>query len=1419
MVAAFSLLVSLLAPGSAALAASNEDAGVPKPLEEWRDWVLRDEKFRNCPFLVGAMPDARATSQAASQAILNSIPARNYVNAQGWQIAEEAANGAARLVDASGYVCAWPGRLTINAMGDHADFAVQLRVDAPSWVGLPGDVQHWPQQVSVNGELQPVLERNGAPALWLSQGTHDIKGTVLWPARPQSLRIPGFIGLVWLNVDGKVVAPVQRDRGEITLGRVETSAAQSDSLDVRVFRRLSDGLPSLLTTEISLVASGQSREEVLGPVLPQGLIPTAIETPWPARIDRDGRLRVQVRPGRAKLTLQARATSPLNELELTLPAPPWPRQEIWSYAADPALRGTLAHGGLAVDPVQTEVPDGWRSLPAFALNDGDSLRIEENGRGEAADEANRLTLRREAWLDFSEHSWSARDVIAGTMKRDWRFDVVSPFTLQRAESAGEPLLITQGSPPHSSGVEWRQPRVDLRATVRISGTSELPVTGWQQNFDRAETLLHFPYGYRLFAVSGADSVSGSWTSAWRLRDVFIVALLVMMAWKLFGVSGAMGVAAYVVLGYQETGSPLWTLMAAVALGLLIRQLPIGRLQKWSEWLRLGAIAVLVLTALPFAAHQLRAALYPQLENSAASASFPEGVPGLEMGVPASDMDSNGNTHFQSWRSRADYGPAPQKYKNDRYGKSNVLQTGAGEPEWQLGSEARLSWSGPVVSMQTLRLFIAPPALVRSLRLLLVGALGVVVWLLWRDRRSARHPIRRGDKAQQAALALLALVVGVTLTTPASAEDFPPVQMLEQLHDHLTQAPKCMPDCATITAARVRASGATVTIALDVSAGARVALPIPAVGVGGEMLSAKVDATADMPVVRVPGQGNAAIYGLTLERGVHRVEITYSTSGDRFTLNFPLRPMYVVSESKDWTAEGVEDARLLADTLTLLRQGESKAGRQPADSMTTQQFPPFVRVVRTLSLGLDYRVTTTISRISPVIGGFTVSVPLIAGEHVSSAGIRVQSENGQAMAMIAFGDGSREVKFDSTLDRDETLTLAARPLTDYAEQWRLQIGPLWHVEFSGVPLSGQDSAGEGAERVAIFDPLPAEKLTLRISRPEPVQGPTRAIDHVKFVYDLGQRSAMQTLKLELRSSQGGEQTITLPDGAEVISVTRDGTPLGLRPQGGRLELPLQPGRSSFEIRFRSDAKPSVVATTPEVALGLPAANIELTTQLPGNRWLLLTSGPTVGPAVLYWGELVVMAVVALLLARSRRTQLKFHHWLLLGIGFSTTSWVPLLVVVAWLFAMSWRARDQMPENRSLYNLVQVGLVILTAAAVVCLLVGIGTGMMAEPDMQVVGNESSSRVLQWFTDRSQDALPQATIITVPMWIYKVLMLLWALWLAIAALRWLRDAAAAWTQGGYWADWGALGDNEKRLRAMLHEEVQRSAQGAGPPPVPPL
>lgn len=1340
---------------------------VPAALEPWRGWVLQGQEFRACPLIAGKPGNA-----------------------------------------ADDFLCAWPGVLTLAADADGASILQHWRIDAESWIPLPGNEEYWPQQVSLDGRPVAVVD-HGGPAIRLPAGSHEIRARIPWAERPQSLRVPMSTGIVALSVDGKAVAPVQRNGDELTLGRAESSAPEADSIELRVYRRLEDGVPAQLTTVIEIYVSGQAREEVIGPVLVDGFAPMELSGEWPARLDADGRLRVRVQPGNDTLTLVARATAPLATVTAHLPAAPWPKQEIWSYAAAPRLRVTTATSALQVDPRQAQVPSEWYDLPAFALADAAVLKIDERTRGLAEDDRNRLTLDREMWLDFDGSGWFSRDRVRGEMLQGWRFDAAAPFALERADAIGirvagrpdEALLVTHGARSELTGVEWRMPAVDLAASLRVAPASAaLPVNGWQDTFDRVTTTLHLPDGYRLLGAPGADSTSGSWISAWSLLDVFVAAIVVLLAWRGIGLIGAVVAAAYLVLGYQESGAPLWTLLAVLALVLIVRALPQGRLAFGAEWLRRATLLLLVLAALPFVASQLRYALYPQLESEGVyavggagfgmvrhralkanrydDAAEPAMAPAPAAPPPPPQVAEESSVTLDraaQQESEGDQKLEPRTVSGsnvrnvdmiDHYSQSTVVQTGAGEPGWQRGQRYQLAWSGPVLPAQNVRLVIAPPWLVRILRVAMVVMLG---WLLVRLLR----PSMRLAPSRAAVGLVGAFAAGALGSwSPAQAQAFPPDNLLGELRTHLSEPPKCAPSCATIAKAEAIARGEEIRVAVEAHALEPSALPVPF-----------DDKTVSLRSVIVDGQAQDGLRGkdgrlwLALPRGVHRVELVFVAAADKVSLAFPARPMRVLFDGDGWEASGIAEGRLLTETLTLVRSHE--AGAAPAAS-GAQQFAPFVSVTRSITLGLDWSVYTHVLRMAPKEGGFTIAVPLLSGEHVLTPGFKV--DDGHVTAAIA--DGAMMAVWDGKLDKSDTLTLTAPPLGDRAEIWRVLISPTWHADFSGVPAVAMSESEDRKDyRNFEFHPLPGETLTLRITRPQAAQGEARAIDGVSLVHAVGQRAANSTLSLTLRASQGGEHVITLPAESEVLGVTRNGVALNLRAQEGKLSLPIAPGPQTFEVRLRDNAPIGFRARTPAIGLGLQAANIDLGLNLPADRWLLATSGPTTGPAVLYWSELAVMLLVAWALSRTRRTPLKLWQWILLGIGFSTFSWLALLMVVAWLFALDWRARSAALPSAVAFNLAQAGLAVLTVAALLCLVAAIPQGLLGTPDMHVAGNQSSAQALRWFADRSADALPQASAISVPLWVYKLAMLAWALWLANAVIGWLRYGFAAWTRDGYW------------------------------------
>ncbi|MEO7916943.1 MAG: hypothetical protein ABIR16_04815 [Dokdonella sp.] len=898
---------------------------------------------------------------------------------------------------------------------------------------------------------------------------------------------------------------------------------------------------------------------------------------------------------------------------------------------------------------------------------------------------------------------------------------------------------------------------------------------------------------------------------WTLLDVFIAAMAVLLAFSLLGFSGGALALVYLLLGYQEFGAPLGLLIAALVLALLARVMPAGRLARLTLALRYLALGLLLLAALPFAIGQLRLALYPQLEGALVATDVggmfdeamaprspppepapvvveeisPQSIPAPPPPPPSPSSAGKMSDAFKS-RSESNAGSTDQLNQVvvtgsrirkqdllDSYDQSTVLQTGSGEAAWTVGSTANLSWSGPVLADQTVNLLIAPPWLVRSLRVLLVIALAGLLLDIARRMswRRSEFTSATASSSTPAALLMIALIGASPLAAPVHAQETPSENLLAQLRERLIEPPLCAPHCATAAQATITAQGDGISVLLDIHVMDRVAVALPTVS---------AESAATLRGVRVDGVSVDAFAGqnpttlVPLGRGVHRLELDYQVA-DRFDLAFGDKPHRVTFDGTRWQASGISEEGLLGDTVSLARIRADGSREQPASS---QQFAPFVRVERQISLALDWSVYTRVVRLAPQTGGFTVPVPLMAGEHVSVAGITVEA--GKVNASIT--NNSASTDWTSTLDKSETLTLTAPVLSDRAEVWRVVAIPAWHVEFSGVPESNVTTS-EDDFREFVFHPLPGETLTIAVTRPLAVDGATRAIDRVTLTTASGQRAATQTLAFTLRASQGGEQVIGVPADAEFISLTRNGETLNLRPRDGKLSLPLQPGSQNYQLVLR-EAQPIGLRTrTPSFSLGLPLANIDLNLTLPDDRWLLAAWGPGVGPSVLFWGELLMMVALALLLSRWRGSPLRWKTALLLVLGFSTYAWLPMLLVIVWLVAIDWREKRGAGLDHSAFNLVQIGLAVLTLAAMFALLAGIRSGLLGSPDMMVSGSQSYGNALHWFADRSDVTLPQASVITLPIWIYRTAMLLWALWLAWAVTGWLRRAFAAWSNGGIW------------------------------------
>jgi hypothetical protein len=148
----------------------------------------------------------------------------------------------------------------------------------------------------------------------------------------------------------------------------------------------------------------------------------------------------------------------------------------------------------------------------------------------------------------------------------------------------------------------------------------------------------------------------------------------------------------------------------------------------------------------------------------------------------------------------------------------------------------------------------------------------------------------------------------------------------------------------------------------------------------------------------------------------------------------------------------------------------------------------------------------------------------------------------------------------------------------------------------------------------------------------------------------------------------------------------------------------------------------------LVLPLNPNSISLTLNLPQSRWPLFVDGPNFGPAMLFWGVLIVILGLTIGLGYVVRRQnltipVNTTQWVLLALGMSSINILRIVPVVLWFFAMEARSRLKL-NGRTGFNLQQMGLVVLSLIAMISLFSTIPASLLSAPDIQVVGNGFSN-----------------------------------------------------------------------------------------------
>ncbi len=1311
-----------------------EPEQVPKPLKPWINWVLQSQPDRHCPFLYNNFQQKR---------------------------------------------CAWPSRLKLNLNDKTGEFFIHWNVYSESWVNIPGDEKLWPLSVEVNKKQALVIARNGKPAIKLDAGEYQISGKFQWDFIPDNLTVPIDTGLIELRINNKLIFNPTIKNSQLWLKAADVANKKinkiENKLDLQVFRKIDDDVPMLITSHFELEVSGDQREIKLSQPLLEGSIPVSLNSPLPARLEPDGTLLVQVRPGRWQLELVSRYPKLMDQLGLPIQKNDWPKKEIWVFQNRPNIRVVEIKQLQSIDPQQTNLPAKWKNLPAFLMQQGGKMVIKTIRRGDPIPEPNQLSLDRAIWLDFDGAGYTINDRINGKMTNGWRLNALPEMQLGQVVLGGSGQLITQLPDSKLQGVEVRKGNINLNAHSRITKKiNTISATGWDQNFNQVNAVLNLPPGWRLLAASGVDNDPDSWISQWSLLDLFLVlisSLAISRMWNLpWGIFALFTLA----IIWHEPEAPRFIWLNVLAAIALLKVLPEGKFKSAIIWYRNISWLVLLILILPFMVNQVRMGLYPQLEKpwqniSAYQERFEQADVALATAPTPEALESvarKSATKMRKMTKQGYYGD--KQFDFQRIDPNANIQTGPGLPQWQWHN-INLSWNGAVDSGQQLRFWYVTPLMskvlhfTRAIVIMILALLLFGVMVGWSKLRQSMPMLIW--------VFLLPLLIG--FPAEQAMAQFPDKAMLKELQKRLLEAPECLPECAQISELNIVIDPIILELTLQVHAQQAVAIPLPINDKHWLPSKVLVDNKSTPGMFR----SRDGKLWLQLETGAHTVTLNGKIPNyNRFVLPLPLRPHRVVAANKGWIIDGIYEHGIPGNQLQFSRSSTGKSNLAQQDNIQPGLLPPFLRIERTLQLGLNWRVASRVVRLSRSSSPVVIEVPLLSGESVTTPGMRIK--NGKLTINMAANQ--TQLSWNSVLSKASKIELVAPDTEQWTEVWRVDVSPIWHLDATGIAVVHHQD--KQARWFPEWRPWPGEKVTLHIFRPAAVKGQTLTIDKTEIISRPGKRVQETTLNINLRSSQGGQHSLSLPENAQLQTVMINGVTQPVRQKGRQITLPVKPGEQRFSIKWLEKSENSSLFKTPLINIGIASVNTHINVQLGQDRWVLFTWGPRFGPAVLFWGVLVVIILFAYGLSKIKLTPLKFWQWLLLLIGLSQIPIPASLVVIAWLMVLGVR-REKPIADDNYFNIAQVGIAVLSLFSLIILFIAIEQGLLGSPDMQITGNQSTAFNLNWYQDRSPENLPVATIVSVPLTAYRVLMLLWSLWLAVSLLNWLKWGWQCFNADGLW------------------------------------
>lgn len=1344
------------------------------------------------------------------------------------------------------FECVWPGSLQYTLTNSGGSFILDVEVLGEGLVPLPSSTSLFPRSISVTADggslvSAPLILEEGRLSLKLRPGRYQIRGSFVWNTLPPELPAPSSYGVVDVRLPADR-GNVRARRGDNSLWLEERNVnPTTESLNLSVMRKITDGSPLRIETLVRLRVSGRSRPLQLPSILPPGALPVSVESPLPAMLSAEGALALQLLPGEYEIRILSLMQQPVA----TVTAPKislqeWPAEEVWAWAPDMGFRSVEISGGKPLHADLTQLPPDWKGGAVYVVGSGGSVTLTETRRGEQSQAPNEIHLRRELWIDLDGSGLTASDRFQGKLSRDFRINAIPETKVGRATVNGQAALVTIDPKSGLQGVELREQGLDLNVISRLDNSRDFHGIGWDTTVDSLSLTLNLPPSWKLLSVAGATSASGAWVDTWSLLQIFVSILIVLAVYKLFSFSLAALVGVSLLFNHGEFLAPQM-LYVHILLLAVWSQLAAGKSSVWSTLsaallaLSFGAWA---LQNLSFAKLQFTQALFPQLQAGTRYRTilqdlisvFEEsllawpvllavcgvGLIALRSVITASSIGRGilkfivygigfivmvgiaGSVLGPLMRigggSRYAYNDGGEEYEGGYSDKRHVMnmvpQTLSAPPASRVGKAEAVasvnssfsyegknllsgpavpSWrwrkhfievASPVAPTHQMRLYLLSPWINRALCAGRAALALLLVILLGRALGYSPNGVTKSSA--RGAGAVGAVVLAAILLIPGGVvAEVPSKEILDELQTRLGRTLCSRERCTVIEKASFSCTERQFKLSLVVSSEgiSSVLVPGPV-----ELLTPDSVRRNGRPTVGMR-RSEGGLLEVRTENGQNLIELEGALpEAQSFSVQFGERPLVVDVQAAGWYVEGLSPSGMVGESLRFINRAPKEKGSTSVPDRKTEGLATWVVVQRSLTIGEQVAAHTKVTRLGSLSREAHVKIPLLPNEQVTSGPVSIENNE----LLIGFATGSEHAEFTSALPWTERLTVEVAPITGVSEEWIIECHPIVACDFSGARPVETTVQGR---KVSRWLPFPGEQVVIGVKALAGIAGDFVTVDGFSHTVTWGANLVEGRVKSQLRATQQTSFKITPPEASSVTSVTLDGRAGQSSESAGSVSILLSPGAHTVELAYQIPWSPGLVEATPGVTVGSALNNVDIVVRPSADRWILWTGGISWGPCVVFWSKLILIILLCLALAKIGVLPASPIGAVLVGSGLATLPLILMVVPLAWLASLS-----LLPKLEGRYGGIprwfrMVGFIGVSIVAISLWYSVVQTGLMFQPPMLIAGNGSTSSALKWYVDHVDGQLPNPWVVSVPLWIWRLVALAWSTWLVTALFGWLK------------------------------------------------